>query len=120
LFEHDLFGKPVSTFPDHALALQKAGLRPSAKKSDAAAMAMSPDHAASDRCPEAVERQVEGIGENVVGVRAHAGALDVDVFNDTGMDAADPGKADHRRSMNWQSNQCATFQVTFQHGGNSR
>jgi hypothetical protein len=21
LFEHDLFGKPVSTFPDHALAL---------------------------------------------------------------------------------------------------
>ena len=27
LFEHDLFGKPVSTFPDHALA--RTGLAPS-------------------------------------------------------------------------------------------
>jgi hypothetical protein len=24
LFEHDLFGKPVSTFPDHALAQSRA------------------------------------------------------------------------------------------------
>jgi hypothetical protein len=29
LFEHDLFGKPVSTFPDHALApVRKSGPRP--------------------------------------------------------------------------------------------
>jgi hypothetical protein len=27
LFEHDLFGKPVPTFPDHALALSRAGMR---------------------------------------------------------------------------------------------
>jgi hypothetical protein len=26
LFEHDLFGKPVSTFPDHALAVASVDL----------------------------------------------------------------------------------------------
>ncbi len=25
LFEHDLFGKPVATFPDHALATSRGG-----------------------------------------------------------------------------------------------
>ena len=31
LFEHDLFGKPVSTFPDHALAIRTRRGRVDAK-----------------------------------------------------------------------------------------
>jgi hypothetical protein len=31
LFEHDLFGKPVSTFPDHALMTSPAALSPESR-----------------------------------------------------------------------------------------
>ena len=78
-------------------------------------MAISPDYATPDDCREAVKRTFKIVRENVVRASADAGSLEVHIFHDTGMGAANSGQVDHRGSIDWQPQQSATFQ----HGGNS-
>ncbi len=74
-------------------------------------MAISPDYATPDDCREAVKRTFKIVRENVVRASADAGSLEVHIFHDTGMGAANSGQVDHRGSIDWQPQ--------LQHGGNS-
>src|SRR5438445_11606045 len=74
LFEHDLFGKPVSTFPDHALA---ASVSPAGHHS-----ATAPFTAAESSAPAAAEAKAESDGRSgrLVYLRWRRAANDDDII----------------------------------------